>query len=179
MYRRSYRGDLLCEGDRLMHMRMRTMQFFQFVGERLLRWWAHLRRRENSTFLLSSRVPSCPSTEDSAESSAFASKQSRHANTCSCPETSHQLDSGENLSDTLTLLPLLLTPAETPDWYEWNINKRKLGILLKTPPSLFTHYRMCREMHSWAVAGCADFLTSENLTPSCSCSLCLSGRDLF
>lgn len=79
---------------RLMHMRTWPM-YFRFTGEGKKPWqWMGVGWRENSSLLAFS---SCPSPEDSAESSASDSKQSLHANTCSRPKTSHQLDSGESL----------------------------------------------------------------------------------
>ncbi len=103
-------GAAMRQGGREMQNASPPLQQGPFVWQ----WWTDAHENENNFILqvywrkkaataslcraerefLSPPFPSRPSTEDGAESSASDSKQSLHANTCSRPETSHQLDSG-------------------------------------------------------------------------------------
>lgn len=63
-----------------------TTSVLWFPGERQRQLGARLRLRETPPF------SSYPPNKDDAKSSVSNSKQSLHASTCSCPETSHQMD---------------------------------------------------------------------------------------
>ncbi len=90
-YDRRYHRDLLYDCNANAHENQNNVNHLVYWRKTTAAVSSPMVERE----FLSPLFPSCPSNEDSAKSSSASdSKQSLHASTCSCPETSHQLDSG-------------------------------------------------------------------------------------